>query len=199
MGVLKSAADVLYTIRFLKLLTTPFEDTEAYKAGIIDEKGNRQRDFSTNTIDARTAYREHYTVFHRLVFNLKKLLEKVPGGSTRVASYAAALYLIKEHGQLSNNNVEKIHSKTGVDVLDLLAETSQWFMLEGKALAPGVYRMKNESLTAQGEPIIVKGDKIRILEEKNIPIDDIFGVDIYEAVHLKTQQKLYITTGEITR
>lgn len=199
MGVLKSAADVLYTIRFLKLLTTPFEETEAYKAGIIDEDGNKRRDFSTNTIDARNAYRDHYTTFHRLVFNLKKLLEKVPGGQTRVASYAAALYLIKEHGQLSNRNVEKIHSKTGVDVLDLLAETSQWFMLDGKALAPGVYRLKYESISPAGDFIISKGDKVRILEEKNIPIDDIFGVDIYEAVHLKSQQRLYISTGEITR
>ena len=38
MGILKSAADLVYTIRFLKLLTTPIKDTETYKAGIIDEK-----------------------------------------------------------------------------------------------------------------------------------------------------------------
>jgi hypothetical protein len=31
MGILKSAADLVYTIRFLKLLVTKFEDTGAYK------------------------------------------------------------------------------------------------------------------------------------------------------------------------
>lgn len=199
MGVLKSAADVLYTIRFLKLLTTPFEETEAFKAGIVDEDGNKRRDFSTNTMDARTAYREHYTAFHRLVFNIKRLLAKAPGGKTKVASYAAALYLIKEHGQLSTRNIEKIHSKTGVDSLEILAETTQWFMIEGNAIAPGVYNMKNDSMTIACESVVGKSDKIRILPEKNTPIGEVFGIDIYEAVHLKTQQKLYISTGEITR
>ena len=39
MGILKSAADLVYTLRFLKLLTTPFEKTKAYELGIIDDKG----------------------------------------------------------------------------------------------------------------------------------------------------------------
>lgn len=199
MGVLKSAADLVYTIRFLKLLVTPFNETDAYKAGIIDADGKRNKDFSMNTTDNREAYREHYTAFHRLVYNIKRLLAKAPGGSSRLASYAAALYLIKEHGQLSNKNVEKIHSETGVDVLDMLAETSQWFMLEDDRLSPGVYRMKNESMTSEYAEIVIKGDQIRVLPEKNQPIDQILGINIYEVVHLKSQQSLYISTGEITR
>ena len=35
------AIDLFVTYRFLKLLTTPFEKTEAFKLGIIDEDGNR--------------------------------------------------------------------------------------------------------------------------------------------------------------
>ena len=35
------AIDLFVTYRFLRLLTTPFEDTDAFKLGIIDEKGNR--------------------------------------------------------------------------------------------------------------------------------------------------------------
>ena len=45
MGLLKSAADLVYTIRFLKLLVTKFEDTEAFKAGIIDKDGNKNKEF----------------------------------------------------------------------------------------------------------------------------------------------------------
>ena len=35
------AIDLFVTYRFIKLLVTPFDKTEAYKLGIIDAKGNR--------------------------------------------------------------------------------------------------------------------------------------------------------------
>ena len=37
------AIDLFVTYRFIKLLVTPFEKTDAYKLGIIDENGNRVR------------------------------------------------------------------------------------------------------------------------------------------------------------
>lgn len=197
MGILKSAADLVYTIRFLKLLVTPFDKTDAFKAGIIDAEGNKNKEFNLNSMDDREAYRSHYTPFHRLVFNLKRLMAKVPGGQSVVARYGAALALIKEHGDLSDQNVDKIHAKTGIDILDCLAEESQWFMLEGNELSPGVYRMKNDSITTKFEEIVNKHDQIRI--EKTLPIDEVLGLQIYEAVHMKSNQKLYITTAEITK
>jgi len=199
MGILKSAADLVYTVRFLKLLVTPFTETDAYKAGIIDEKGNKRKDFSTNKIENRKSYREHYTAFHRLVFNVKKIIEKVPGGSSRIASYAAALYLIKEQGQLSNKNLEKIHNQTGIDVLDILAETSQWFILKENQISPGVYRMSNNTMTTMCEEVVLKGDKVKVSEKSSFPVGEVFGVNIYEVTHLKSNQKIYVTTGEITR
>lgn len=199
MGILKSAADVVYTVRFLKLLVTPFNETDAFKAGIIDENGDKRKDFNTNSIDDREAYRRHYTTFHRLVFNLKRIMAKAPGGQSVVARYGAALALIKEHGELSNKNIEKIHSNTGIDILDCLAEETQWFMLEGNQLSPGVYRMKNESVTIEGLPMVSKHDQIRITESNSHHCHEIFGLKVYMAEHLKTQKMLYITTSEITR
>ena len=35
------AIDLFVTYRFIKLLVTPFKETDAYKLGIIDEKGKR--------------------------------------------------------------------------------------------------------------------------------------------------------------
>ena len=105
MGILSRAADLAYAIRFLKLFVTPFNKTKAFELGIIDEKGKnliKVREFGN--ADQRGAY----TVFHRLVFNLKKLLEKIPGGRSKLASYAAALYLIKEKDQLSDETVNYI-------------------------------------------------------------------------------------------
>ena len=84
------AIDLFVTYRFIKLLTTPFEKTEAYKLGIIDERGKKIK--SPETTEENNAY----GYYDRMVFNLKKLLEKVPGGKSKFASYAAALFLIKE-------------------------------------------------------------------------------------------------------
>lgn len=84
--------DTVYTYRFLKLLVTPFNQTEAYKLGIIDANGKRTDKKISNMVE-----RSAFTFFHRLVFNLKRLLGVVPGGRTRIASYAAALALLREH------------------------------------------------------------------------------------------------------
>jgi hypothetical protein len=199
MGILKSAADLVYTIRFLKLLVTPFEKTDAYKAGIIDADGKRNKDFNTNSMDDREAYRNYYTPFHRLVYNLKRLMAKVPGGQSVVARYGAALALIKEHGQLSDKNLEKIHAETGIDVLDMLAEHHAWYMLEDNQLSPGMYRMKNDSMTTMCEEIVRRGDKVRVTEETSHPHTEIFGLPIYKVVHVKSAQSIYISTSEITK
>ena len=199
MGMLKSAADLVYTIRFLKLLVTPFEDTDAFKAGIIKKDGSKNKEFNTNSADDREAYRRHYTTFHRLVFNLKRIMAKVPGGQSVVARYGAALALIKEHGELSDKNLDKIHAETGIDILDCLAEESQWFMLEDNQLSPGVYRMKHSTVDKEGWPLIWKGDQVRITEANSFPQREVFGIQVYEAVHMKTQRTIYITTSEITK
>ena len=79
--------------QFIKYLATPFNKTEAFKLGIIDKKGNylkKQRDLKT------TAEKKASNIFTRLVWNVKKLLEKLPFGKTKLASIATALFLIKE-------------------------------------------------------------------------------------------------------
>ena len=199
MGILKSAADLVYTIRFLKLLVTPFEKTDAFKAGIIDKDGQKNKEFNTNSTDDREAYRSHYTPFHRLVFNLKRLMAKVPGGQSVIARYGAALALIKEHGELSDKRLMEIHEETGIDILDVLAEESQWFILDDKQMSPGVYRIKYDTITTQCEDIVKKDDKIRIVESESYPIAEILGLDIYKGIHMNYNQTVYFSTGEITR
>ena len=93
------AIDALITFRFLKLLVTPFNKTKAYELGIIDERGqNLIKAKNLTTVEQRNAY----TILHKLVFNIKKLIEKLPGGKSRLATYAAALFLIKENTELSD-------------------------------------------------------------------------------------------------
>ena len=93
MGVIKTIGNIYFVYQFLKKLVTPFKKTDAFKLGIVDEKGKilkRRRDLETD--DEKDAY----TLSDTLIWNLKKLIGKIPGGKTRIASYAAALFLIKE-------------------------------------------------------------------------------------------------------
>ena len=93
MGVISRTADLFYAYRFIKLLVTPWEKTEAFELGIIDAEGKVvKRTSQLTTTEEKSAY----TVFHRLVFNIKRLLNKLPFGQTKLASWATALYLIKE-------------------------------------------------------------------------------------------------------
>tara|TARA_R100001198_G_scaffold91582_1_gene69983 strand:- start:2788 stop:3282 length:495 start_codon:yes stop_codon:yes gene_type:complete len=84
-------ADTIYTYRFLKLLVTPFNKTKAYEFGIVDENGKRTDKEITNS-----AERDSFNLFHRLAFNMKRLLGAFPGGKSRIASYVAALALLRE-------------------------------------------------------------------------------------------------------
>jgi len=85
--------DSIITYRILKLLVTPFKKTDAFKLGIIDEKGNELKSMANlNTVEERDAY----TLLHRLVFRLKKIIEKVPIANKQILSLAAAYSLIKE-------------------------------------------------------------------------------------------------------
>ena len=93
------AIDLFVTYRFLKLLTTPFEKQDAFKLGIIDKDGNRikQPNSTRPAVElATTEQKNSYTILHKLVFNIKKIFAKVPGLRTKVGTYAAALFLLKD-------------------------------------------------------------------------------------------------------
>lgn len=110
--------DLLLVYQFLKRLTTPFERTEAFKYGIIDKKGNKIKDPKT------TQEQNSYGYFDRLVFNIKKIIELAPGGSSRIASFAAALYLIREHANPKENYTEKELAEGLYRTMEELEKTS---------------------------------------------------------------------------
>lgn len=88
----KGAIDLFNIYQFLKRLITPFDKWDAYKTGVIDADGVVVVDKNSRTPEQDKSW----GYYDRLVGNLKKLLAKVPGGKTRIASFAAALLLIKE-------------------------------------------------------------------------------------------------------
>jgi hypothetical protein len=193
MGVISRAGDLVYTFRFLKLLVTPFEKTNAFKLGLIDDQGKKLR--KADTTEEKSAYNP----FHRIVFNIKKLIAKAPGGSTRIASYASALFLIKEKYDISDKNLSKMIAESGIDQLDILAEQSEWYMLENKQLSPGVYRLiEDKVLSETWDDVVRAKDKVRILDD-SFPVGNLLGLDVYEAIHINTNRKVHVTVSELLR
>lgn len=85
--------DNLIAFRILYLLVTPFHRTDAFKLGIIDRDGKLLK--SVDDLNSEEE-KEAYSYLHRLVFNLKRLIGKVPGGKSMLGSLVAAYFLIKE-------------------------------------------------------------------------------------------------------
>ena len=192
MSILKRGADMVYTFRFIRMLVLDWKSWDAYKQGIIDEKGKRIKSQPLDT----SARKDAYTPFIRLCANLKRLLSKIPLVGTALGSFAAALFLIKEKYGLQDNHLEKIMDEFGFKPEDILAENNQWFMLEDGTIAPGVYRIKSAKVCNRTlDEIILPKDQIKI--NNGSPVGEVFGIKVYEASNVRSGQQCYISTSEI--
>ena len=95
--------DNLIAFRVLYMLVTPFKDTNAFKLGIIDENGKLLKKIET----MKASEKDAYNMLTRLVFNLKRLLSKLPGGETKLANLAAAYFLVMEN--INNEEIDEVH------------------------------------------------------------------------------------------
>ena len=202
------AVDLFVTYRFLKLLTTPFEKTEAYKKGIIDKDGNRvmkQKARNTpkevavqlNTPDLKNSY----TILHKLIFNIKKLFGKVPGLRTKVGTYAAALFLLKdtfkEHVEDPDMFEKEFMKYLKENKIELDREISEEVIGFGEVLPKGEYVLKNDILNKEEEELTAKkGDKVIAFEDE-APVDTILGVEIFPVIHMNSQEKIYVSLEDI--
>lgn len=198
------AIDLFVTYRFLKLLTTPFEKTEAFKLGIIDKKGHRVlKPKSTKPAVelATTQQKNAYTILHKLVFNIKKLFNKLPGLRTKVGTYAAALFLLKdtfkehvEEPDFFESELIKYLKENNIEFDNSISEEVIGF---GEVLPKGNYVLVNDILNKQEEALSAKkGDKVSTFEDQS-PVDTILGVDIFPVIHMKTQEKLFVSLEDI--
>ena len=141
------AIDLLITYRIVKLLVKPFDKQEAFKYGIIDKDGNVLKKSKTLKTEKE---RKAYTILHRFVFNLKRILKRVGLGS-RLGSFAVALaLLIKENKEYEDKKI-LIESA----IISYLKETKQYDNL----------------LNEQGE--------VKPTYEQE-PLMTCFGIDVYE-------------------
>ena len=191
------AIDTLIVFRFLKLLVTPFKDTRAYELGIIDENGKNLR--KANKLNTEEE-RESYTILHRLVFNIKKLIEKVPGGKSKLGSYAAALFLIKEHlkdkiedEQLLEKEFYKYLKDNDLVEPYSLDEEIQFT----DKLTKGRYKLMNDIYTDKSTEVTAKSGDVVVAYSDTPPHDTVMGMDIFPVIHEKSKEEIFVTIEDI--
>ena len=171
--------DAFIAYRILKLLVTPFNKTDAFKLGIIDDKGKVLIKSKQITNQRQ---RKAYTLLIRFVFNLKKLLAKVGiRGPLGTAAAAALAFFKEENGQ--NNYVEQV-------VYKHLKEKGFEFEVNenyGEILRPGTYRVKRNITDLEGD-IVINIDEEVIFEGKT---DTIMGYDVFK------YKNVYLTTEDL--
>ena len=182
-----NVVDTVIVFRILKMMTRKWEEMDAYKFGLIDDNGKRIKSKKPKTSEEKSSF----TLLHRLVFNLKRVLELLPFGRTRLASYAASLALLKEHFNIDGEPLERHfyqYLKENDMVLDLLEGHDNLNNLEkGKE-----YELRL-SVWNEEDNIGTRGDRVQVLGKS----DNVMGVDIYKAYNINTDQSMLITGHDV--
>ena len=182
-----NVVDTVIVFRILKMMTRKWEEMDAYKFGLIDDNGKRIKSKKPKTSEEKSSF----TLLHRLVFNLKRVLELLPFGRTRLASYAASLALLKEHFNIDGESLERHfykYLKENDLVLDLLEGHDNMNNLQkGKQ-----YELR-QSVWNEEDNVGYRGDQVQVLGRT----DNVMGVDIYRVYNITQDQSMLITGHDI--
>lgn len=140
---IKGIASTYLTYKLIRLLVADWTDTDAFKHGIIDADGNAIRSYDELTTMKE---KESYTLLHRMLFNIKRILLKIPVIRTKIGTLATALFLLKEHTGMSDEECNNIIKSLGLeDISQELTEEYDSFMLDD-----GTYYLTCDVLTTDG-------------------------------------------------
>lgn len=151
--------DNLLAYRILYMLVTPFVETDAYKLGIIDANGKNL--IKPSKFDT-TEQKEAYSYLHRLVFNMKRILAKLPGGDNRIKSIIAALYLIKEYHEVKDKSYDLMEErynsilKSNAILAEETIETARFF--ESKEVTEDAPTNSTGAAVSTDKPVIKQKD-----------------------------------------
>ena len=188
------AVDLFVVYRFLRVLVTPWKKQEAYKLGIIDKDGKtlkKSRDLGTEV------EKSAFTLLHRLVFNLKRIMMKIPGVRTQLGTYATALFLLREHYNIENlpeGEITKFLIENKLVSFD--NNISEEVIGFGNMLPTGEYILKDQVAVDDDEINAQKGDIVSALEDTP-PSDRILGVDVFPVIHKKSNKIIYVSLEDI--
>ena len=177
--------DALVAYRVIKLLVTPFNRTEAFRLGIIDDKGKvlkKSRDIK----DPKE--RNAYTLLIRFVFNLKRLLGKVGVRGPLGSAAAAAIAFFKEESGDQLSDTAGLDIERGV-YRYLKKEGFEFELSEnyGEPLTEGTYKVKHDIYNSEGEVVINIDEEVYFKETTDI----IMGYDVFK------HKDIYLTTEDL--
>ena len=192
------AIDLFVAYRFLRILTTPWEDQEAYKLGIIDKDGKLLRKRNTLKTDAE---KKSFTLLHRLIFNLKRILHKIPLVRSKIGTYATALYLLKQHfaGQVENEDtIEKAFTGWLVDNDYITKEELEESVIGiGATLPKGTYKLTQDIFAGNEGDIKGKKGDIVVAFADTPPTGSVIGQDIFVVIHQKSKEEIYVSLEDL--
>lgn len=171
--------DNLIAFRIIYMLVTPFDQTDAFKYGIIDKDGNALK----KTKDLKTSdEKESYNQLTKLVFSLKRILGKLPGGKTKLASIVAAYWLVKE----AHKNKKTVTQQQLEEAIDLI-ENNRITLVEEELDVMNTIQLIEDGI-ANAAGVAVSTDKPAVrLNKQGKPISGILGLPKYMA---RRKQKL---------
>ena len=157
--------DNVIAYRILSMLVKNFKDTQAYKLGLIDEKGKLIKKPSTSK------EKDAYTYLHKLVFNMKKIINRLPGGESKLKSVVTALFLIKEYYESGNRTTSLMEDryKSLMDMDISLIEEEILVEKYMKDMEEDAPTNVTGAAVSTDQPVIRKKDlkKYQILTRKN--------------------------------
>ena len=192
------AIDLFVAYRFLRILTTPWEDQEAYKLGIIDKDGKLLRKRNTLKTEAE---KKSFTLLHRLIFNLKRILHKIPLVKSKIGTYATALFLLKQHfaGQVENEDtIEKAFTGWLVDNDYITKEELEESVIGiGATLPKGTYKLTQDIFAGNEGDIKGKKGDIVVAFAYTPPTGSVIGQDIFVVIHQKSKEEIYVSLEDL--
>ena len=203
------AIDLFVAYRFLRILTTAWKDQEAFKLGIIDKDGKLLRKANTLT---KPEEKKAFTLLHRLVFNLKRILHKIPVVRSKLGTYATALYLLKQHFENQveeEDTIEKSFTGWLIDngylTQEELEEAYQQSAFEideavigiGQTLPKGSYRLTQDIFAGNQGDIRGKAGDIVVAFAETAPTDSVMGQNIFKVVHQKSKEEIYVALEDL--
>ena len=173
------------SLKFIQLLTKPFQKWDAYKMGLIDKKGFKIRDAKNKNEE------KEFASWMNIIRKIKIMLEKfAPGGRVAaLSSFAAALYLLKE-------DIDKNTNWEGAEVINIIAQDI--FLAEEtlnevtrlEVLRTGKYIIENE---------FIDNDILIMLKESTGPSEWFFGIPMFEVKDAVTNKTFLVTKDDLRK
>ena len=192
------AIDLFVAYRFLRILTTPWENQPAFEHGIIDKDGKLLRKAAElKTTDEKSSF----TLLHRLIFNLKRILHKIPGVKTKLGTYATALFLLKQHFADQVEEEDTIEATFKKWLLDneyvTEAELHEEVIGLGDVLPKGTYKILVDIVPNEDYPGSAKKGDIVVAFSDTAPTDAIMGQNIFTVIHQKSKEEIYVSLEDL--